>query len=182
MADLAAQMDRMKSWIDTFASDVGALQALLADERAATEARIKAAGALNYLLTRMDLIPDWEETCGILDDAMILRVSMSLALEMDLGGLSGENLRTIGKLANEAEVVREFVGEELWPRLKKVTEELSHTVVRGRHPRVLVDDGRERKHFFDEIKDDLKRLPPAPMADPARVARVVRNYLTQKLK
>ena len=182
MADLAAQMERMKGWIDSFATDVGALQALLADERAATEARLHAAGGLNYLLMRMDLIPDWEETCGILDDAMILRVSMFLALEMDLGGLSAENLRIIGKLANEAELVHEFLGDDVYARLKKYTEELAHTVVRGRHPRVLVDDPRERRHLFDEVKDDLKRLPPAPMSDPARVARVVRNYLSQKLK
>src|SRR5215813_14438957 len=182
MADLAAQMAGIKGWIDSFASDVAALQSLLADERAAPEARLHAAGALNYLLLRMDLIPDWEETCGIIDDAMILRVSMSLVLEMDLGGQSGENLRTIGKLANEAERVHEFLGDEIYSRLKKYAEELARTPVRGRHPRILLDDPRERKHFFEEIKDDLKRLPPAPMSDPGRVARVVLNALAQKLK
>jgi uncharacterized membrane protein YkvA (DUF1232 family) len=182
MADPAGQMERMKAWIDSFASDVAALQSLLADERAASEARLHAAGALNYLLLRMDLIPDWEETCGIIDDAMILRVSMSLVLEMDLGAQSGENLRIIGKLANEAERVHEFLGDEIYARLKKYAEELARTAVRGRHPRILLDDPRERKRFFDEIKDDLKRLPTAPMSDPGRVARVVKNTLAAKLK
>jgi uncharacterized membrane protein YkvA (DUF1232 family) len=181
MADVTAHMDRMKSWIDSFASDVLAVQTLLAEDKASDEARLLAASALNYLVTRLDLIPDWEETCGILDDAMILRLAMAQAADKELGGLSGDALHTVARLANEVEVVREFLGADLYPRLKKYAEELLHTVVRNRSPRALVDDAKARRHLFDEIKDELKRLPPAPMSDPDRVARTIKNYLSQKL-
>jgi uncharacterized membrane protein YkvA (DUF1232 family) len=182
MAEPAAGMERMKGFIDSFASDVAALQALLATDDAAADARLHAAAGLNYLVTRLDLIPDWEETCGILDDAMILRLAAAAASEHELGGLGGESLHAVARLANEVEVVKDFLGPDLYPRLKKYAADLTHVVVRGRHPRVLVDDDKQRKQLFDEIKDELKRLPPAPMSDPSRVARVVRNYLSQKLK
>jgi len=182
MADLSAQMEKMKGWIDSFASDVAAIQALLADDKAGDDARLFAAAALNYLVTRLDLIPDWEETCGILDDAMILRLEMGFASDKDLGGLAGDALHAVGRLANDVEAVKDFLGADLYPRLKKYAEELTHVVVRGRSPRLLVDDAKERRHLFDEVRDELKRLPPAPMSDPGRVARVVKNYLTQKLK
>src|SRR5215468_2056748 len=179
-SDVSAQMNKMKAWIDSFAGDVAAIEALLADEKADDDARLHAAAALNYLVTRLDLIPDWEETCGILDDAMILRLEMAAAVGKDLGGLSGDALHAVGRLANEAELVRQFLGDELYPRLKKYAEGLLQVVVRGRSPRALVDDAKERHQLSVEVKDDLKRLPPAPMSDPLRVARVVKNYLSQK--
>ena len=180
--DVTAQMEKMKGWIDSFAADVGAIEALLSEEKAEDDARLHAAAALNYLVTRLDLIPDWEETCGILDDAMILRLEMAVAVGQDLGGLSGDALHAVGRLANEAELVKEFLGDDLYPRLKKYSDGLTQVIVRGRSPRALVDDAKARRQLSVEIEDELKRLPPAPMSDPQRVARVIKNYLTQKLK
>lgn len=180
--DLIAQMEKMKGWIDTFAADVAAIEALLAEEKAEDDARLHAAAALNYLVTRLDLIPDWEETCGILDDAMILRLEMAVAVGQDLGDLSGDALHAVGRLANEADLVKEFLGSDLYPRLRKYADGLTQVVVRGRSPRALVDDAKERRLLSVEIQDELKRLPPAPMSDPQRIARVIKNYLTQKLK
>jgi len=179
MADQS--FDRIRGWIDTFADDVGALQKLVGEASAAREARLLAAGALSYLITRLDLIPDWEETCGIIDDAMILRVAAALASEKDLGNLDAGALRAVGKLANDADGVRAFLGADLYPRLRKYVEDLTHKIVRGRHPNAIVDDAKQRAQLEAEVADELKRLPPAPMSDPDRVARVVKNYLTQKL-
>src|SRR5262245_42701688 len=179
MAD--PNFDRIRGWIDTFAEDVSALSQLVAEPTAARDARMLAAGALSYLVTRLDLIPDWEETCGIIDDAMILRVAAALASEKDLGSLEAGAMRAVGKLANDADGVQAFLGADLYPRLRKYVEELTHKVVRGRHPNVIVDDAKQRGQLDAEVRDELKRLPPAPMADPDRVARVVKNYLTSKL-
>ena len=182
MPTAAEQMEKMKAWIDSFASDVAAIQALVDSEQLGTDARVLGASALNYLVTRMDLIPDWEETCGILDDAMILRVAMALIPEAELDKVEGDAHVGVARLANEVELVKDFLGGDLFPRLKHYTQELTHVVVRGRAPRLIVDDAKERKQLWLEIKDELKRLPPAPMSDTDRVARVVRNYLSQKLK
>ena len=178
---MAKYIDKMRKWIDTFADDVEVVKKIVESEKAAPEARQLAAGALNYLVTRMDLIPDWEETCGVIDDAMILRVATMLAAEKELGNLDGATTQKVGRLCNEAEVVHEFLGDELYPRLKKFTQDLIGKEVRGRKAATVVDDLKQRKALYAEIEDDLKRLPPAPMNDPDGVERTILGYLKQKL-
>ncbi|HKA86372.1 MAG TPA: DUF1232 domain-containing protein [Haliangiales bacterium] len=180
MAD--PKFDRIRGWIDTFAEDVGALQKLVAEPSAARDARLVGAAALNYLVTRLDLIPDWEETAGIIDDAMVLRVAAAMATEHDVGDLDADSLRALGKLANDADGVQAFLGADLHPRLKKYVQGLVPKIVRGRTPAAIVDDAKQRDQLYAEIKDELARLPPAPMTDPDRVARIVKNYLVEKLK
>lgn len=179
---MAEHVERMKAWIDSFAADVAAIESLVDNSKVPRDARLAGAAALNYLLTRLDLIPDWEETCGILDDAMVLRVCMADAMEKDLDGLPVDALKTVARLANETDAVRKFLGEELFARFKRYVHDLTNVIVRGRHPRTIVDDAKQREQLFVEVKDDLKRLPPAPMNDPDRIERVVKNTLAQKLK
>lgn len=179
---MAPPTDKLKSWIDSFAADVAATMALTDHEKVARDARLLGAAALNYLVTRLDLIPDWEESCGILDDAMVLRLAMSEAVDKDLDALPGDVQKSIHRLANEAETVRELIGDDLHGKLKAYVHGLAGVAVRNRHPSVVVDDDKQRGHLYDEIKDDLKRLPNAKMSDPAHVLRIIKNYLTQKLK
>ena len=175
-------IQRMKPWIDSFADDVAILEHVVDAAAVPRAARLICASALGYLVTRLDLIPDWEETAGILDDAMVLRTAMALASENDLDPLEDDAQRVIHRLANENEVVRDFLGDDLYGKFKKYVDELGNVVVRGRHPRVVLEDEKERKQFFIEVKDQLKNFPPAPMKDPEAVARTIKNYLSHKLK
>jgi uncharacterized membrane protein YkvA (DUF1232 family) len=174
-------IDRMRGWIDTFAEDVSAVKKIVESQKAPAEARAQAAAALNYLVTRMDLIPDWEETCGVIDDAMILRVASAIAADKGLGELDSTASGTVGRLANEAEIVSEFLGPVLYPKLKKYTQDLVGKEVRGRKPQAIVDDAKLRTTLYTEIEEELRRLPPAPMSDPDGVERTIKNYLSQKL-
>jgi uncharacterized membrane protein YkvA (DUF1232 family) len=174
-------IDRMRGWIDTFAEDVAAVKKIVESEKAPAEARAQAAAALNYLVTRMDLIPDWEETCGVVDDAMILRVAAAIAADKGLGELDSNASGTVGRLANEVEIVSEFLGPVLYPKLKKYTQDLVGKEVRGRKPQAIVDDAKLRATLYTEIEEELRRLPPAPMSDPDGVERTIKNYLSQKL-
>ncbi len=167
--------ERIKGWVDSFAADVESMKKAL-DSGGPEEARHLVAGALNYLITRMDLIPDWEETAGILDDAMVLRVAAAVASEKGLDA-SPE----VGRLANEADAVAELLGAQLYPRFKKHVEGLAGQAVRGRHPKAIVEDPKVRATLFVEVGDEIKRIPPAPVADVDAVARTVKNYLSQKL-
>jgi uncharacterized membrane protein YkvA (DUF1232 family) len=181
MAD--SDVTKMKGWIDTFAEDTAVVRKVVEQDKAPRDARRLAAGALNYLVTRMDLIPDWEETCGILDDAMVLRVAMSLAIEKNIDeSIDGETMRGVARLANEADVVVDFLGTDLYPRFKRYTEGLAAQVVRGRHPDSIIDDQKVRTQLFKEIGEEMSRLPPAPMSDPGQVARTIKNYMGQKLR
>jgi uncharacterized membrane protein YkvA (DUF1232 family) len=175
-------MEKMKGWINSFAADVGVAQAVASATKLPRDARMVAAGALGYLVTRLDLIPDWEETCGILDDAMVLRLAMAEIEESSLDGLDEDTQLSVHRLANETETVRGLLGDEVYARFKRYVHELTNVVVRGRHPRTIVDDAKERAQLLVEVKDELKKLPPAPMSDPDRVERTVKNYLSLKLK
>jgi uncharacterized membrane protein YkvA (DUF1232 family) len=171
----------MKPWIDTFAEDVGVLERVVENQAVPRAARLLAAGALGYLVTRLDLIPDWEETCGLLDDAMVMRVAALLASEKGLDELPADALRGASRLVNEAEMIPDFLGGELYARFKHYVEQLPTKVVRGRSAESVVDDAKVRGHLHGEVADELKRLPPAPMSDPDHVARTIKNYLKQKL-
>jgi uncharacterized membrane protein YkvA (DUF1232 family) len=174
-------IDKMRGWIDTFTEDVAAVKKIVESSKAPADSRAQAAAALNYLVTRMDLIPDWEETCGVIDDAMILRVAAAIAADKGLGDLDGAASGTVGRLANEAEIVSEFLGPVLYPKLKKYTTDLVGKEVRGRKPQAIVDDAKLRATLYTEIEEELRRLPPAPMSDPDGVERTIKNYLSQKL-
>jgi uncharacterized membrane protein YkvA (DUF1232 family) len=174
-------IDKMRAWIDTFSADVDAVKKIVESPKAPAEARAQAAGALNYLVTRMDLIPDWEETCGVIDDAMVLRVAASIAAEKGLGDLDASANAAVGRLCNEVEVVSAFLGPVIYPKLKKYTQDLVGKEVRGRKPSAIVDDAKLRAALYTEIEEELRRLPPAPMSDPDGVERTIKNYLETKL-
>lgn len=178
---MAKYIGKMKGWIENFADDVAVVKKIVEADKASKEARVLCAGALNYLVTRMDLIPDWEETCGVVDDAMILRVAVALGAEKDLGDLDGGTMQKVGRLCNEAEVIAEFLGPQLYPRLKKYTQDLAQKEVRGRKPASIAEDPKVRKALYQEIEDELRRLPPAPMSDPDQIERTIFNYLEKKL-
>ena len=178
---MGKHIETMKRWVDSFATDVAAVQGLVDNDKIPRDARLAGAAALNYLVTKLDLIPDWEETCGIIDDAMVMRIAMATAAEKDLDALTGETMRGVHRLANEADSVKTVLGD-IYPKLKRYVDDLGNKVVRGRHPRTIVDDEKQRAQLFDEIKDDLKRLPLPAMKDPDLVERTVMNYLSHKLK
>jgi uncharacterized membrane protein YkvA (DUF1232 family) len=178
---MAKYIDRMRSWIDTFSEDVEAVEKIVDNAKAARDARVLAATSLNYLVTRLDLIPDWEETCGVIDDAMVIRVAVSMAADKDLGSLDAATMSRVGRLCNEAEVVAEFLGPELYPRFKKYVQDSVGKEVRGRKAATVVDDAKQRAKLYTEIDEELRRLPPAPMTDPDAVERTILNYLKQKL-
>ncbi len=173
---------KMKSWIESFNGDVNAVLALVGEPRIDREARILASAALSYLVTRLDLIPDWEESAGIIDDAMVLRVAMAIVAERDLDALEDDAQRVVHRLANENDLVRELLGDDLHGRLRDYVRELVNVIVRGRHPRAAVDDEKERAQLAAEVRDELRRHQShPPMKDPEAIARTVKNYLTTKL-
>src|SRR5262245_8557866 len=123
---MSEHMDELRGWIDSFAADVAAVQAVAAGEKVARDARLAAAAALNYLVTRLDLIPDWEETCGILDDCMVMRLSMAAAEVHELTGLSEDTERAVHRMANEVDAMKKFLGDDLYAKLKRYVDDLAN--------------------------------------------------------
>ena len=178
---MAKHIETFKEWAETFRADVAALKALVESEKADIEARKLAAAALSYLVTRMDLIPDWNEGIGVMDDIFVVRVCAQMASTLGLGDLPHDAEVAIGRMANEAEKISDFLGAELYGKLRQHCARLEDTQVRGRLPKQIVDEGAARLALYNEVEEELKRSVPVVVADPDDAELRLKSYLKQKL-
>ena len=179
---MSEHIEQIKQWAAEFRVDVEAVKRVIEAEGIDVRARQFAAAALNYLVTRMDLVPDWNETIGFMDDVLVLRVYMDLAGAYQVQqGLDGDTWARVDRMIKDAIVIEDFLGEELFAKLRKHCTRLSETAVRGRRPESIVGDAGARKALYDEIHDDLARIPVATFDDPERIAVHFTSYLHHKL-
>jgi uncharacterized membrane protein YkvA (DUF1232 family) len=179
---VAKHIETFKQWAETFRPDVAALKALVESEKADLEARKLAAAALSYLVTRMDLIPDWNEGIGVMDDIFVVRVCAAMASTQAMGDLPHDAEVTIGRLANEADKIVDFLGGELYDKLRQHCARLEDTAVRGRTPKQIIDEGAARLALYNEVEEELKRSVPVVVSDPVDAELRLKSYLKQKLQ
>ena len=143
-----AHIEVFKSWADTIRQDVEAFKALLESTKADEKSRKLAGGALQYLVSKMDLIPDWNEGIGMIDDVMVLRVAAQLAHDLGRGDLPASAEVSFERLSNEAEKITAFLGGPIYDKLKAYCSKLGEQAVRGRTPSQLMEDPALRKTLF----------------------------------
>src|SRR6478672_13177672 len=95
-----------------------AFKALLESGKAEEKARKLAGGALSYLVSKMDLIPDWNEGIGVIDDVMVLRVCAQLSHDAGRGELPASAEASLERMANQADSITEFLGGPIYDKLK----------------------------------------------------------------
>ena len=98
---MSEAIEVVKEWVKTIGDDVAAVKRVVESDKCPEEARKLAAGALNYLVSRMDLVPDWTDTIGCIDDVMVVRVCMGLASSM------GDRLQLLTRNRNRAAPARQ---------------------------------------------------------------------------
>jgi len=166
-----------KRWADAFASDARLFCALVEETRLPADVRRIAAGALNYMLLQMDVVPDHVPVLGVLDDAMVLRVAAALIVERDAPGTPAE----LGRLANDDEKVQRFLGKDDYATLRALVTGLEGREVRKRTPAAVVDSDKERRHLIQEIETQLGAVRGGTLEDPAKLERDLRSYFKAKL-
>ncbi|MBV8756357.1 MAG: DUF1232 domain-containing protein [Deltaproteobacteria bacterium] len=177
-----AHIDVFKGWAETIRADVDALKALLEADKASLEARKLAGGALQYLVSKMDLIPDWNEGIGVVDDVMVLRVCAQLSQGHDRGSLPTSAEVNLDRMANEADKISAFLGGGVYDKLKSYCSKLGDQAVRGRTPQQLIDDAATRKALYVELDDEIKKTVPIVVNDPVDAELRLKAYLTHKLQ
>jgi uncharacterized membrane protein YkvA (DUF1232 family) len=105
-----AHIDVFKGWAETIRQDIESYKVLLESTKADDNSRRLAGAALLYLTSRMDLIPDWNEAIGVIDDVMVLRVCAQLTQAHDRGSLPTVAEICLDRMANEADRISEFLG------------------------------------------------------------------------
>ena len=177
-----AHIDVFKSWAETIRQDIDAYKALLESSKADTHSKKLAGTALLYLVSRMDLIPDWNEGIGVIDDVMILRVCAQLSEAHQRGQLSSAAEVTLRRMSNDADKITQFLGGALYDKLKAYCAKLADQSVRGRTPQDLIDDEAARKALYVELDEELKKSVPIVINDPADAELRLKAYLTHKLQ
>lgn len=147
-------LDTFPAWLRSLGEDAEKLGGLLTEGGLSDGARESIAGGLNYLFKSLDLIPDGIDDIGYLDDAFVLRVAADLAAASDEGG-DVEATKTLGGLANECELVREFLGKD-YVRLESYVKGLRKGAARGRSVADILGDAGVRDEFLGDVRGFAK--------------------------
>jgi uncharacterized membrane protein YkvA (DUF1232 family) len=144
-------LDTFPGWLRTLGTDAETLGSLLAEEALPEGAREAVAGGLNYLFKSLDLIPDGIDDIGYLDDAFVMRVAADLASREDLGSVADEKAQALGELANECELIREFLGDD-YARLEGYVRGLRRGAARGRSVGDILTDAEIRNELLSDVQ------------------------------
>jgi uncharacterized membrane protein YkvA (DUF1232 family) len=177
-----AHIDVFKQWAETLRQDTESFKVLLESGKADEGCRRLAGAALLYLVSRMDLIPDWNEGIGVLDDVMVLRVCARLTQTHERGPLPTVAEICLERMANEADKISQFLGGPLYDKLRAYCARLAEQSVRGRTPAQLVADAGVRTALYAELEDELESTVPIVVSDPIDAELRLKSYLTHKLQ
>jgi uncharacterized membrane protein YkvA (DUF1232 family) len=172
-------LDAFPNWLRTLAEDARGLASVL--EQAGSEgAQRGAAVALNYLFKSLDLIPDGLEDLGFIDDAFVARAAADLVKQESESALSADSTGTLTRLAEDAELVREFLGAE-YGRLAKYVAGLEQSSVRGRSVHDIVTDPAVRADFVREVQQWADGYAVPSFTRDERNLVKLRSFLLAKL-
>jgi uncharacterized membrane protein YkvA (DUF1232 family) len=151
MSTLEARcLDAFPNWLRSLADDARALAGVLETEGERIAQR-RSAAALNYLFKSLDLIPDGLEDLGFIDDAFVVRAAAQAVKLDDEAALSADSSGSLARLAEEAELVQEFLGSE-YGRLTKYVAGLEQGSARGRSVVTILSDSAVRADFVREVR------------------------------
>jgi uncharacterized membrane protein YkvA (DUF1232 family) len=177
-----AHIDVFKSWAETIRQDIDAFKALLESGKADEKARKLAGGALSYLVSKMDLIPDWNEGIGVIDDVMVLRVCAALSQDLSRGSLPTSAEASLDRMANQADKIGDFLGGPIYDKLKSYCSKLGDTKVRGFTAQNLIEEEPARKSLYVALDEEIEKSVPIVVNDPTDAELRLKAYLTHKLQ
>jgi uncharacterized membrane protein YkvA (DUF1232 family) len=176
-----AHIETFKSWAETIRQDIDAYKTLLESEKADERARKLAGGALSYLVSKMDLIPDWNEGIGVIDDVMVLRVCAVLSQDYDRGALATAAEASLDRMSNQADKIKDFLGGPIFDKLKQYCSKLGELKVRGKTVSDVIDDTAARASFYKALDEEIEKTVPIVINDPVDAELRLKAYLTHKL-
>ena len=171
-------LDAFPIWLKSLGQDAEKLAAVIESRDLPEGVRRGSALALNYLFKSLDLIPDGLEELGFVDDAFVFRVA---ARSVSPGEASADPSGTVARLASEAALVEEFLGD-VYPRLAAYVNGLADASVRGRSVGAILSE----EALGLELTRDARQWagayqPPAFHRDEKNLVKL-RAFLAAKLK
>ena len=174
-AALARYLDMFPAWLRTLGEDAGALGGVVGGD-GNEEVRRYVASGLNYIFKSLDLIPDGIDDLGFCDDAFVIRVAASLAVEAEPGAADG----IVGRLAADAKAVEEFLGDD-YPRLVAYVQGLRKGAARGRTVEDIMTDAGVRTSFVHEVTAWSKEYQVPSFTRDVKTLIKLKAFLSAKL-
>jgi len=176
----AKYLEVFPNWLRTLDEDVQTLLEILKNPAAGVEPRKALAGGINYLFKSLDLIPDGIDDIGYLDDAFIVRLAAKNAMDADIGNV-GEAITRLGRLANDADLVKEFLENDLYSRLEKYVRDLRKGAARGRTVDEILEDGAVLGELAKEVAIFVKEYKSPGFSKDEKNLIKLRAFLEAKL-
>jgi len=154
-------LETFPTWLRALGEDAEKVAGVVGEPATPDAAREALAGGLNYLFKSLDLIPDGIDDIGYLDDAFVLRMAAGIAADEDLANVPADKMQDIGALANDCDVIKEFLGDDLNHRLLTYTQGLKRGAARGRTVSDILADEGVRREFISDV-EDFARTYEAP--------------------
>jgi uncharacterized membrane protein YkvA (DUF1232 family) len=170
-------LDAFPTWLRSLGDDARALSAVLENPAASQAARRRVAGILTYLFKSLDLIPDGLQDLGFVDDAFIFRVGASSLPSSDH---AADPSGTLARLAAEAGLIREFLGD-LDARLERYVVGLESSSARGRSVSEVVGDEGKRAELAREVRQWADGYEAPSFARDEKNLVKLRSFLSAKL-
>ena len=171
----------MEQWTSSLANDTSPLIAAMTAAETPREARRLLVGALSFFIRKVDIVPDYVEGIGLVDDAFVLRVASALAEQSGLGELDVEVAAAIEALAESTAPIKEFLWD-LYPQFEDFVRALPDQTVRGRTADNVLDDPAAREDFLREVNDELRLLEVKPFLDSDRVLTDLKAFIRDAVK
>ncbi|MBW2525024.1 MAG: DUF1232 domain-containing protein [Deltaproteobacteria bacterium] len=169
-------LDTFPKWLNSLADDATELATIVGDGAKPEAFRRYATASLNYLFKSLDLIPDGIEDLGFLDDAFVMRVAASLALEQQ----SADDAPKLAALAGETALIAELLGED-YPRLETYVKKLTSGAARGRTVDDILGDDQVRGEFLNEVAGWSKSYDAPTFTRDEKNLVKLKSFLSAKL-
>jgi uncharacterized membrane protein YkvA (DUF1232 family) len=182
MSNASEWARRFEEWTTSLPADVQATWEMLTNDSVAPPGRRWLAAALSYTLTQLDLIPD-HERAGSIDDAFVIRVAFGLAAE-HAAKTSTKDAAVIARMTREEDQLREFLGDEVYAKLRRYVSDLADKEVRGRSVDHILADERARQDMKRELDVQcrkMKAVHAGSAAEDDALIVSVKSYLKMKL-
>jgi uncharacterized membrane protein YkvA (DUF1232 family) len=167
-------LETFPEWLRTLATDAGDLGEIIADQEVSELQRRLATAALNYLFKSLDLIPDGIEDLGYLDDAFVLRVACSLAVD------EADRAPIVERLAQDASLISDLLGDD-YKRLEAYVDKLKGGAARGRTVDEILNDESIRRDFLNEVQGWTTSYDPPTFSKDEKNLVKLKSFLSAKL-
>ena len=154
----------IKEWLENLGINSRIFVEMMEDETLSMPVRTMAAGVLLYLRSPIDLIPDKLKLLGLVDDAIVMIVGLSIIVPLlpdDRLAYYAQKYKAVRTISDSVETLRSALGM-LWEKLVEFVGKLRNKTYRGKTTEEVVQSPALREELFDDTMSFVAGLDLQP--------------------